>query len=256
MLTWRSSLPTVVAAVVVAVAATGQATATWSVLAVDPKRDAMGVASASCVDADIRPIMLVFPELAPIGRRPGRPARGVGIVQAAFEPGNWSLAGRLMKRGLAPADVLARLTDPARDPRSGERQYGIVGARGAVATFTGPSTPAWSGAMTARGLAVLGNTLAGPEVVSEAFAAYRSTRSPLLERRLIRALAAGARAGGDNRCGPLRATSAGMIVVAPGRWTFLAAVTSRPAQRNAVAVLERKLRSHLARIERSSDRPA
>jgi uncharacterized Ntn-hydrolase superfamily protein len=232
-------------AAVIGVAAAGQATATWSVLAVDPQRQAMGVASASCLASDIRPIMLVYPELVPFGRRPGRPARGVGVVQAAFESGNWSLAGRLMKRGLAPGEVVARLADPARDPRVAERQYAVIGARGAVATFTGPATLTFSGARTARGLAVLGNSLTGREVIDQAFAAYGRTRSPLLERRLIRALAAGGRAGGDVRCGSIRATTAGIWVEAPGRSTFIGVVTPG---RNAVAVLQRKLRAHLARL--------
>jgi hypothetical protein len=231
-------------AALVGLASAGQATATWSVLAVDQQRRAMGVASASCIAADIRPIMLVYPRLAPFGPRPGRPARGVGVVQAAFEPGNWSLAGRLMTRGLAPREVVARLTDPARDPRVGERQYAIVGARGAVATYTGAATLAVSGTRTARGLAVLGNSLAGPEVIDEAFTAYGRARSALLERRLIRALAAGGRAGGDVRCGPLRATSAGIWVEAPGRSTFLGVVTPG---RNAVAVLQERLRARLGR---------
>jgi uncharacterized Ntn-hydrolase superfamily protein len=236
-----------VAAAGLAAGAPDRAEATWSIVAVDRGTGSMGVASASCVDYDLRAIAHVQPRIAPFRGRPARPARGALVVQAAFEPANWARAGRLLESGLAPAGIVGRLADPASDPRAAERQYGVVGADGRVATYTGAATVGWSGARTARGLAVLGNYLSGPRVVARAFAAYRALRSRPFERRLMAALLAGARAGGDNRCGPTRATSAAIVAQTPRRFTAVSAITWPPGARNAVAALDRKLRRALAR---------
>jgi uncharacterized Ntn-hydrolase superfamily protein len=227
--------------------APGRADATWSIVAVNPGSGAMGVAIASCTDSDLRHSLHVQPEVRSFGRRPARPARGALVVQASYSPTNWARAGRLLSQGLGPEEIVRRLTDPAGDPGVAVRQYAVVGPDGAVATHTGEAAAGWSGERTARGVAVLGNYLTGPLVVSQAFAAYRSAASLPLERRLVRALQAGARAGGDNRCGGDRAKSAALMVSAPRRYTFLSAITGSVGPRNAVAVLARTLPTALAR---------
>jgi uncharacterized Ntn-hydrolase superfamily protein len=239
------------AAAAVALAAPGRADATWSIVAVTPG-GAMGVAIASCVDVDLRASTSVQPRILPFRSRPGRPARGALVVQAAFEPRNWDRAQRLLRQGLPPAEIVARLTDPTADPRAAERQYGIVAANGRVATYTGEATPGWSGVQTAPGLAALGNTLVGPDVVGRAFAAVRASRAPQIELRLMAGLRAGLRAGGDARCGPFGASSAALVASSGTRFTALSAVRW-PPRAGVIGALDRKLRASLARDARRQE---
>lgn len=206
----------------------------------------MGVAIASCVDVDLRDSTSVQPRIPPFRSRPGRPARGALVVQAAFEPRNRDRAHRLLRQGVPPAEIVTRLTDPAVDPGAAERQYGVVAANGRAATFTGGSTPGWSGVKTAPGLAVLGNTVVGPDVVRSAFAAVRASRAPLIERRLMAGLRAGLRAGGDARCGPFGASSAALVASSGSRFTLLSAVRW-PPRPGVIGALDLKLRASLAR---------
>jgi uncharacterized Ntn-hydrolase superfamily protein len=89
-----------------------------------------------------------------------------------------------------------------------DRQLGIVDKNGKSASHTGKTTNAWAGHKTAPFVAVQGNILTGPEVIDSMFAVFQRTEGPLAER-LISALEAGEKAGGDNR----GKQSAAMIVV-------------------------------------------
>lgn len=60
-------------------------------------------------------------------------------------------------------------------------------------------------------MTVQGNCLVSEEVVKRTLATFQSTKGSLTEK-LVRALAAGADAGGDKRCGEQRATSAFVTV--------------------------------------------
>lgn len=99
--------------------------------------------------------------------------------------------------GLAASEVVARLTgaDEGRD----RRQLGIVDATGRAATFTGPDCAEWAGGRVGAGYAAQGNMLvSGATVDALAHAFEQSSGRPLAER-LLGALAAGQRAGGDRR---------------------------------------------------------
>src|ERR671934_2163218 len=48
----------------------------------------------------------------------------------------------LLRQGLSPTEVVARLTTP--DPGRDERQLGVVDATGGSAAFTGPSCHDWA----------------------------------------------------------------------------------------------------------------
>ncbi|MCX7623602.1 MAG: DUF1028 domain-containing protein, partial [Thermomicrobium sp.] len=102
----------------------------------------------------------------------------------------------LMAAGHSAGETLARLL--ADDPDRELRQVGIVDARGGTATFTGSGCHAWAGGRTGPGYAVQGNILAGPDVVDAMAHAFETTSGPLAVR-LLAALAAGDRAGGDRR---------------------------------------------------------
>jgi uncharacterized Ntn-hydrolase superfamily protein len=104
--------------------------------------------------------------------------------------------------------VLADLT--AADDGRADRQAGIVDARGGAATYTGSGCLTWAGGRTGDAVAVQGNILTGPEVVDAILAAY-SAAGPFPDR-LLDALLAGDRAGGDAR----GRQSAALVVVREG----------------------------------------
>src|SRR5438874_2331865 len=118
----------------------------------------------------------------------------------------------LLRTGVTAADVVAGLT--AADPGRAQRQLGVVGATGDGATYTGTGCHDWAGGFAGDGYAIQGNILAGKQVVvamAEAWAA--GDPAAPLGRRLLAALAAGDRAGGDRR----GRQSAALLVVARGQ---------------------------------------
>jgi len=75
---------------------------------------------------------------------------------------------------------------------------GLVDAQGNVATFTGRECLEWAGGMTGRHFAVQGNILVSQETVSAMAEAFERAHGELADR-LVAALAAGQKAGGDRR---------------------------------------------------------
>ncbi|HEY1197147.1 MAG TPA: DUF1028 domain-containing protein [Thermoplasmata archaeon] len=102
----------------------------------------------------------------------------------------------LLRQGLAAPEVVRRLTEA--DPGRDERQLGVVDANGGSASFTGPKCMEWAGHEVGNGFACQGNILFGPEVVRAMARTYESTGGDILDR-LLAALAAGQREGGDRR---------------------------------------------------------
>jgi len=102
----------------------------------------------------------------------------------------------LLRKGLSAKAVVDQLTrdDPGRD----ERQLGVVDAKGGSAAFTGPKCMEWAGHEVGDGFACQGNILFGPEVVRAMARTFESTGGDILDR-LLAALAAGQREGGDRR---------------------------------------------------------
>jgi uncharacterized Ntn-hydrolase superfamily protein len=117
----------------------------------------------------------------------------------------------LLRTGVSATDTVVGLT--AADPGRANRQVGVVGARGDGATYTGPDCHPWAGGAAGDGYAIQGNILTGPEVVAAMEAAWLAgTTEGRLARRLLGALAAGDRAGGDRR----GRQSAALYLVAKG----------------------------------------
>jgi len=75
---------------------------------------------------------------------------------------------------------------------------GIVDAHGRTATFTGPNCFPWAGGMTGPNFAAQGNILVGEDTVRALAETYQQAQGSLAHR-LVEALAAGQRAGGDSR---------------------------------------------------------
>jgi uncharacterized Ntn-hydrolase superfamily protein len=125
----------------------------------------------------------------------------------AYRPQGLTLLGT----GVAPAEVVAGLT--AADPGRDQRQLGVVGPTGDGATFTGTGCHDWAGGLAGDGYAIQGNILTGKQVVvAMAEAWQRSDPAAPLAGRLVAALLAGDRAGGDRR----GRQSAALLVVAKG----------------------------------------
>ncbi len=103
---------------------------------------------------------------------------------------------RMMRDGLSAQDALAKLL--ADDADRDLRQVGLVDARGGAAAHTGPGCHAWAGHHVGEGFACQGNILVGQETVDAMAAAFRASKGEL-SGRLVTALAAGDKAGGDKR---------------------------------------------------------
>jgi len=171
-----------------------RAEATYSILAVDVRDGTLGGAVASCVPLDT--VARVY------GAVPGK---GALVTQSylkneAMPDGlAWIVAGR------APDAVLAALLDPSYDPDFALRQYAVVSVDGRAVGFTGAqANPHASNVVFSAGdfaVAIQGNYLTGPEVLTQARAAFESDDACDLPERLMRALeAAGVNGAGDARC--------------------------------------------------------
>jgi uncharacterized Ntn-hydrolase superfamily protein len=104
----------------------------------------------------------------------------------------------MLRTGLAAEHVVAALIGA--DHGRAQRQVGVVGMTGDGATFTGNECHDWAGGVAGPGFAIQGNILAGPQVVGAMRDAWLAgDAGEPMARRLLSALGAGDRAGGDRR---------------------------------------------------------
>ena len=123
----------------------------------------------------------------------------------------WKAEGLALLDEGAPAEIaLQRLVED--DEGRAERQAGIVDSTGGAATYTGSDCMHWAGGIAAEGVAIQGNILTGPEVVDAIKAAWDGGAALPFADRLVAALHAGDRAGGDSR----GRQSAALLVVREG----------------------------------------
>ena len=169
---------------------------TFSIVAADPLAGECGVAVASK--------FLSAGAVVPWARG------GVGaIATQSYANTSFGPAGLdLLANGMSPQAVIDRLT--AGDPDSAKRQVGIVDMQGGAASFTGSECFPWFGGLTGDHVAVQGNILVGEATVSAMLRAFQTTAGTLAGR-LLAALKAGDRAGGDRR----GKQSAALLVVKP-----------------------------------------
>jgi uncharacterized Ntn-hydrolase superfamily protein len=114
----------------------------------------------------------------------------------------------LLRGGASPTEAINALV--AEDDGRARRQIGIVDARGKSATYTGEECSEWAGGICGNGFAAQGNILAGPAVVDGLVTGLLQTQGTLAER-LLAALRAAQRAGGDKR----GQQSAALVIVKP-----------------------------------------
>jgi uncharacterized Ntn-hydrolase superfamily protein len=125
------------------------------------------------------------------------PRKGAVCTQALMNPLYGPHGLRLIREGVAAADVVRILTTP--DAGRDHRQLHVMGADGKFAAHTGAECVPWCGHWIGEDMSVAGNMLAGPQVVSETVRFFRENASMPLPRRLIGALKAGEKVGGDKR---------------------------------------------------------
>jgi uncharacterized Ntn-hydrolase superfamily protein len=137
-------------------------------------------------------------------------AAGAGaLATQAFANLSYGPRGlELLSAGASAAEVVSLLTGA--DDLRAQRQLGVVDARGGAETYTGEECIAWAGGRTGTGYAAQGNILAGSEVVDAMGDTFDSSPGDLADR-LLAALGAGDRSGGDRR----GRQAAGILVVSP-----------------------------------------
>ncbi len=157
---------------------------TFSICAFDPETGELGIA--------VQSKFLAVGAVVPWARA------GIGAI-ATQSWANTSYGPRgldLLASGLGPDAVVQRLV--ADDADREKRQFGIVDARGRVATYTGAECFGWAGGITGRCYCAQGNILAGPAVIEGMVRGFEDVPGTLADR-LVAALHAGQRGGGDRR---------------------------------------------------------
>jgi len=191
---------------------------TFSIVAFDPETGDLGIAVQS-----------KFPNVRPIV--PWARA-GVGAVATqSFSELDYGIKGLDLMENGATAEQALRIVLELDEGRQ-QRQVGIVDAKGNAATWTGTSCFAWAGArvgrtggpaavgpedggigtvVTGNGYTAQGNILVSKETVEAMGRVFEQTRGELADR-LMAALVAGGKAGGDQR----GEQSAALLVVREG----------------------------------------
>ncbi|GIV05227.1 MAG: hypothetical protein KatS3mg016_0802 [Fimbriimonadales bacterium] len=157
---------------------------TFSIVGADPRTGEVGVAVASK--------FLAVGSVVPFAQA------GVGAI-ATQSYANTTYGPRgleLMRQKVAPQTIIQRITRD--DPQRERRQVGIVDAQGRSATFTGKECIRWAGGIAGKNFAAQGNILTGEAVVKAMAEAFQKTEGELA-LKLMAALEAGEKAGGDSR---------------------------------------------------------
>jgi len=124
---------------------------------------------------------------------------GVGAVatQAFVNPFYGPQGLALLQAGASADDTVKFLTGG--DEGRAYRQVHVMDRKGQFAAFTGEACVAWCGHHIGDTFSIAGNTLAGPRVIADTAAAFADGTKTPFARRLIAAMQAGERAGGDKR---------------------------------------------------------
>jgi uncharacterized Ntn-hydrolase superfamily protein len=158
---------------------------TWSIIAKDAATGRVGI--------------IVATKFFAVGAMVPHIKTGVGAVatQAFINPHYGPRGLSLMAAGATAEDCVKLLTiaDDGRD----NRQVHAMDKEGRSAAYTGAKCIDWCGHTVREGFSVAGNMLAGEAVVMDTADEF-ATRSALpFARRLVAAMQAGERAGGDKR---------------------------------------------------------
>lgn len=170
---------------------------TYSIVAFNPDEQAWGVAVAS--------------KFLAVGSLVSWAQAGAGaIATQAFARVSLGPDGlKMMAAGTSAQDTLDALL--ANDPHAASRQVGMVDAQGGAAAHTGRDCQEWAAHRIGKGFACQGNILTGPDTLDAMHDTFVNVSGELADR-LVKALTAGEKAGGDRR----GKQSAALLVVKPG----------------------------------------
>ena len=170
---------------------------TFSIVAYDSTDSAWGIAVASK--------FLAAGAVVPWARASSGAVATQSYANTSYGPRGLDL----MSSGISAQEALDRLI--GEDEERDLRQAGFVDKNGNSATYTGKGCFEWAGGLSGEGFCVQGNILVGEGVIRAMTEAFETTEGDL-PHRLVSALYAGDRAGGDRR----GRQSAGLLVVKPG----------------------------------------
>jgi len=169
---------------------------TFSIIGRDPATGELGVA--------------VHSKTIAVGSRVRGGKGGVAVFahQSGSNPMYSDIGVKLLEAGMTPQQALDYMVR-ADEGRAG-RQVSVLDIQGRTAAYTSPTITEWKGHKCGVNYCAQGNTLAGPEVVDNMARSFENSTGPLAER-LLDALEAGQKAGGDKR----GVESAGLMILKP-----------------------------------------
>ncbi len=157
---------------------------TYSIIARDPTSRDIGIIVASRFFA--------------CGARVPNVGKYSAVATQAFSNPVWGTEGlRRLEAGETAQAVMADFV--ARDEGRANRQAHMLDKSGNFHAYTGADCVDWAGHKIGTNHSVAGNMLAGPQVVEATFAAYEDGHTLSFPERLLSAMEAGERAGGDKR---------------------------------------------------------
>lgn len=170
---------------------------TYSIVAVDQKTGECGSAVASRSTA--------------VGGTVTFSKTGVGVINTQHHA-HLVIGTRVLDQmdiGLAPHEALERVLGDDEDAE--QRQFLAIDVKGRCGAWTGRECAPESGHRFGADCIAAGNYLVSETVVRRMVESFEAAGGDLLERRLLEALRAGERAGGDSR-----GHRAAAVIVVPG----------------------------------------
>ena len=124
------------------------------------------------------------------------PGIGAVLCQGKSNLNNGPTILNHIKQGKSLQQIIEEIK--TKDPEIEKQQLGIVDSTGNTYAFTGRDCNEWAGHQSFDGYTCQGNILTGPEVVDSMSMEFESSTGTMAER-LMNALIAGDKAGGDRR---------------------------------------------------------
>jgi uncharacterized Ntn-hydrolase superfamily protein len=157
---------------------------TFSIVARDPEKEEWGVAVQSKF-------------LSVGGVVPWAKAGAGAIATQSWANTSYGPRGlAMLEQGMSAEEVVTALVEE--DGDRALRQLGVVDSQGKAAAFTGEECYAWAGHITGMSYACQGNILVSEETVKSMARSFEESQGELADR-LVAALLAGQKAGGDRR---------------------------------------------------------
>jgi uncharacterized Ntn-hydrolase superfamily protein len=165
---------------------------------------------ARCPETELLGVCLATSPLGVASRCPHVRGGVAAISSQCHSDWRHGLVGlELAARGWSPEEILGAMRQ--KDQFFDYRQVGIVTADGRAAAHSPPKGKAYTGHRLGDGFVAMGNGLAGSGVVDAIHDAFIANAAVPFFERLVRAIEAGAAAGGEL----IGHKSAGLIVCAP-----------------------------------------